>query len=279
MIESSRARQEYPKNQTVHTRMADAKVNGGEPGITPQTPTFIRPTPAPVAHEEKLSVPERGMEWAQFGTYLMNYDSDIASGDVTELVPSGGGSIMDLECGLGGPWSAGYSRIYVGGDLPGFQADLHLNYRLPENWTFQIGTSMGEIAQFPGGPLRNDFSGVTYALIKSFRISRQWTFQASYTNVPNRSYVGPISRPVRSRFGYHLLTLSYTPTRSRESGHDASGAKNSQNSIGERPRKKLWPVSLDLGILRLTDIRPIGFSYLYAGLSYRFRVPRLLKRF
>jgi hypothetical protein len=186
----------------------------------------------------------------------MNYESDLVSGDLAQPVPSGGGSIVNLEVGLGGPWSAGFSQINVGGDLPGYQSDVHVNFRLPGQWTFQLATSMGEIKQFPGGPLRNDFTGVSYALIKSFRISPRWRFQASYTNVPVREYFGPIQRPIRTRAGYHLLTVSY-------------GLRSTEH----RPR-----LSLEGGLLRLTDIRPIGFSYLYAGVAYRFQVPRLLHR-
>jgi hypothetical protein len=184
----------------------------------------------------------------------MSYETDITSGVAGDPVPGGGGSIANFEAGLGGPWSAGYSRIDIGGDLPGYQADAHVNFRLPGDWLFQLGASMGEVAQFPGGPRRNDFVGTTYSLIKSFRISSQWTFQASYTNVPNRLYAGELERPIASRLGYHLLTVSYSPRK--EIGNTGC--------------------SLDAGLLRLTDIRPAGFNYLFAGVTYRFQVPRLL---
>lgn len=207
------------------------------------------PPPPPVTARRRPS------ERAQIGLYGMNWDTDLVSGDLRAETPSGGGAIFTVECGLGGIWSLGYSQVNIGGDLPGYQADLHVNCRLPGQWTFQIGPSMGEVKQFPGGPMRNDFVGTSYSLIKSFRLSPQWRFQASYTNVPVRDYLGNIQRPIRARASYHLLTVSYSPSRDER-----------------RPR---W--AFEGGLLRFADIRPIGFSYLFGGVSYRFRVPRLLR--
>jgi hypothetical protein len=127
----------------------------------------------------------------------MSYKSDIQGPRFSDETPNGGGDIENLEIGLGGPWSVGYSRIGVRGDIPGSQSDVHVNYQLPGAWIVQVGASMGELSQFPEGPRRNDFNGTTYSLLKAFRLSRQWRFQASYTNVPVRAYEVAVDRPVK----------------------------------------------------------------------------------